>query len=568
MQLSITKGPKRGMVFPLRDRPVTIGRDRGSTIRVDDSKVSRHHAVIEEQAGSWVIRDLGSTNCTFVNDEAVTQAILKDGDSIRVGPLEMKLAGVATAVVVPEEDNEPTSAVSLDMDLASLQRELGSDNGGSLDQALYEIASRADLSQGPKQFVINCGGIVARHLNASAWAWIEWPNGLDGPMDVIGERNRRPLDSAELEVSRSLIQQVTSGNTGIASTDLGSDFEHSLVVQSQQIASAIAVPLRSGPELNAVLYLDRLQGSPDYSRDELGQLAILGSRMAMQVEHITLFGELQEAYEQLSASQTELVRNEKQAAIGRLASGFAHDLNNPLASLLCFLELAERALPAVGEEATSDKVRGYIGKASAAANYCRTLSRNLLAFARQKPFDSDAPPERISVKETIQLTVDFCQSALNRAGATARIDVDSDLTLFGDSSALQQIVVNLVTNAADALEEAKVEGERLIEITAAAASPGVHLEISDNGPGIPAEIADRIFEPLFTTKDKDRGTGLGLFVVRRIVEDCGGKMAFHRRRSGGTVFNILLPESLGRFQEPPEQNLDATLAEIPLEPTT
>lgn len=558
------------MVYPLQGRPITIGRDRNSTIRVESSKVSRHHAVIEARGNAWVIRDLGSTNHTHVNNEAVTEAVLADGDSIRVGPLEMQLTMTGVAPTVAEKSVEPQSPVSMEMDAATLQREFlskdGQRAGEPLDQALYEIATLADLSQGPGQFVVAAGAVVARNLNASAWSWIEWPDGVDGPMKVIGERNRRPLHSTELEVSRSLIDQVMNGNAGLVSTDLGSDFETSLVVQAKRITSAIAVPLRSGADLKAVLYLDRLAGSPEYTREELGKLAILGSRMAVQVEHITLFAELQQAYEQLSASQTELIKTEKQAAIGRLASGFAHDLNNPLASLLCFLELAERALSGGAEDATS-KLQNYIAKAGASANYCRTLSRNLLAFARQQPFDSEAPPERFSVLETIQLTVDFCQSALNRAAASATIDVDPELTLIGDPSTLQQVVVNLVTNAADALEEAEVAGERQIEVTANAASPGVHLTISDNGPGIPDELKERIFEPLFTTKDKDRGTGLGLFVVRRIVEDCGGKIAFHKRSEGGTVFNILLPEKLGRFgaDDPPEA--DATLLDLPATPS-
>lgn len=555
------------MVFPLRERPVTIGRDRSSTIRVDDSKVSRHHTVIEERNGRWVVRDLGSTNRTYVNGEPITEAALSDGDEIQVGPLVMQLTATGVAASPSAAEELPLDDVSLEMDAASIQKELRSSEGQSLDAALYQIASHAELGQGPGQFVLHAGAVAAATLQASAWAWIEWPDGLNGPMKVTGERNKRPLHPTELEVSRSLIDQVTQGNTGLVSTDLGSDFEHSLIVQTQRIASAIAVPLRSGPELRAVLYLDRLEGAADYNREELGRLAILGSRMAMQVEHITLFAELQEAYEQLSASQTELVKTEKQAAIGRLASGFAHDLNNPLASLLCFLELAERALPS-DADGPPDKVRNYIAKAAGAANYCRTLSMNLLAFARQRSFDSDNPPEKFSVKDTIQLTVDFCQSALNRAAATTTIDVDENLVLVGDPSTLQQLIVNLVTNAADALEEAKVSGERKISITATAAAPGVHIVVTDNGPGIPPAIAERVFEPLFTTKDKDRGTGLGLFVVRRIVEDCGGKLAFHTPSSGGTIFNILLPETLGRFAVEGEPESDSTLADVPaLEPT-
>lgn len=542
MQVLITDGPARGLVFPAQDRPLTIGRDRCATIRIDDHRASRQHAVIEPADGSWVVRDLGSTNQTYLNGTPVAQAVLKDGDLVRIGNTTLRfcLAGV------PALAREPAEDLSIEMDAEALQASLRASSGSpdtpTLHEVLYELSQRSQLGLSPHEYLEDALPVVARALAATTWAWLDVDSDDASQWQVLGRRADRPLTRVDLATRDPLIARVLASQQGFVTTEIP-------VHPGAEVRSAIAVPLPTGKSQRAVLYVDRCQTGGAYGREELERLAVLGMRIAGHLENLRLYGELQAAYEQLRNQQHELIRAEKMAAIGRLASSFAHDLNNPLGSLLGFLELASKTLPARPPDEASTKVHRYLEKAVAAAHYCRALSLNLLSFAREKPVSIGSDREPFSVRETVQRTVDFCQSTLQRSGAAVHLDIPEALVLEGSPATLQQVVVNLVTNSADALEEHNPSGARSITIRACQTPAGIELTVADNGPGIPSEIAERVFEPLFTTKDKDRGTGLGLFVVRKIVHDSGGTIAFHSAPGCGTTFTICLPRSLVRLGE-------------------
>lgn len=544
------------MVFPLLDRPVRIGREADSTIQIDDKKASRNHAVVEPSTGGWILRDLGSTNLTYLNENPVTQAVLKDGDRIRVGSTELTVFATARAIdAASAASPAPHTAasepdVSVSMDLRSLQESLrstGSREAG-LQEALYELSLQAGVGSEPIQYLDEACGTIARHLGASGWAWVDWSEGAAGPLRIVrGRRDGRLVDPSELNVSRTLLLRVIRERTGLLSSDLSSEFDQSLVVQQRQIGSAIAVPL--GDEHNIwSLYLDRTS-QQKFTRGDLQCLAILGSAVSLQLANVNLYRRLELAYDELHKSQAELVRSEKLAGIGRLASGFAHDLSTPLGSTLGFLELALKNLtpangPAPAANPTTEKVAHFLRQAMASATYGRALTRNLLAFARQKPFGANATWDKFEVRKVVEATAQICHSALTKNSVTITIDVAENLLLEGDPSSLQQVIVNLVSNAADAMAESAATGERHVEIHGRATESGVRLTVSDRGTGIPPEAAARIFEPLFTTKGSDRGTGLGLYVVKRIVHDSGGSITFADRPGGGTVFTVELPPRL------------------------
>lgn len=587
MKLVITAGPRCGMSFPLLDRAVVIGRGREATIQVDDRRVSRRHAVIEPDAGSWILKDLDSVNQTYLNDEVISRAVLKAGDKIRVGNVELEFTAATASTTEPASpsvpiasalDNsaEPTAIdppsdlaslmvmsddVSVSMDRASLQQSLRAtaDKGPGLEEALYELSLRSELSEDPEEFIEGACAIVANSLKASAWAWIEWPDGAKGRLHARGMRNGVAIGSTELEMSQTLIRRVLDEQAGLMSSEISCDFNQSLAVLHNQITSAIAVPL-CDDKTSIVFYLDRTIGMQSFERRELEHLAILGSKLSVQLANLKLYQKLEKAYRDLHCSQSELVKSEKLAAIGRLSGGFAHDLNNPLGSIICFLEMATKVMPDPAPDPIMEKVARYLNRATAAANYCRALSLNLLAFAKEKPFGSDASPAAFPIKQIIEGTVDICQSALTKSSATVSLDVEEDLQLQGDPSTLQQVIMNLVSNAADAMADDTDPDSRQIEIVARRSEDGVQITISDRGPGIPPEVAERIFEPLFTTKARDRGTGLGLFVVHRIVRDSGGSIEFAPRDGGGTTFTVALPSKLSRLGQSEEQPAEAAEA--------
>lgn len=560
MKLVILSGPRQGLAFPLEGRPVRIGRDAGSTIPIDDSRASRKHAVIEPaEPGVWVIQDLGSTNHTYVNGRPVTRAVLREGDVIRVASTELRF--VADSVTKEDLDDE----ISVEVDPLSIQaalRSSGDTRSGrvGLHEALFQIGMLADVAISADEFLTEASRILGAGVHHTSWAWIDWPDGPARPWRVRGARDGRALPTGDaLEPSRSLIDKAMQRRNGLISSELGERFNESITVRRNRIASALAVPLLVGDRVRSVLYLDREDESIPFGREELEWVAILGAQISVHLENITLFRRLQDAYDELRRSQNELIRTEKLAAIGRLASGFAHDLNNPLSSILAFLELGERALPDPLPADLPEKLPHYLTRARAAADYCRALSRNLLAFARRKPL-GEGEQVPFDVRNTIMATLDICHAALKASGAEVEVDLPSGISLNGDPSALQQVVMNLVTNAADAVAERKDEQQGKVFIRGVPKDDGLMLEIIDNGPGIPEELAARVFEALFTTKKDDRGTGLGLFVVRRIVEESGGTIEFTSEPGEGTHFIVQLPKKLARLGS---EDLDpSTLANL------
>jgi signal transduction histidine kinase len=135
---------------------------------------------------------------------------------------------------------------------------------------------------------------------------------------------------------------------------------------------------------------------------------------------------------------------------------------------------------------------------------------------------------------------------LRDAGVTTEIDLEKDLVLTGDATALQQVIMNLVLNSADAVRESG-QGTTITIQGRKCPDGGIELLIEDDGPGMPPEVAARAFDPLFTTKEADRGSGLGLFVVKRIVDGAGGEIDLDTRPGAGTRFRVSIPDALAQL---------------------
>lgn len=228
----------------------------------------------------------------------------------------------------------------------------------------------------------------------------------------------------------------------------------------------------------------------------------------------------------------QLIQQEKLAAIGQLVSGVAHELNNPLASVLAFGQLLLMA----PENAPADRAK--LEAITQEARRAAKIVSNLLTFARQHQ------PERTAtdLNRVIQDTVELRQYAFGVAGVDLQVRLDPALpATWADPFQLQQVVLNLLVNAEHAL--AARDSERRLRIISAQTRSGATLivRVSDNGPGIPADILPRIFNPFFTTKPVGEGTGLGLSISDGIVREHGGRITVDSQPGQGTTFTIELP---------------------------
>jgi signal transduction histidine kinase len=229
----------------------------------------------------------------------------------------------------------------------------------------------------------------------------------------------------------------------------------------------------------------------------------------------------------------QLLQAEKMAALGQTISGVAHELNNPLATILSWAErLAEKAT----DDATRNGLEVILGESERAAR----IVRNLLTFARKRQSTRSLIDLNQVVKETMALRL-YEQRTINIEVLTA---LASGLPpVFADAHQIQQVLLNLVINAEQAMLAANGRGSLVIRTWHDAEHEAVVLQVSDDGPGVSPEVKGKIFDPFFTTKETGKGTGLGLTVAYAIVQEHGGSIRVDSSPHGGASFTVELPVS-------------------------
>jgi len=229
--------------------------------------------------------------------------------------------------------------------------------------------------------------------------------------------------------------------------------------------------------------------------------------------------------------EQQLRQAEKLSALGRLISGVAHELNNPLAVIQGYVELV------LSRHKLGDTTRADLEKVAHECNRAAKLVSNFLSFAREQPVQR----QQVNLNELIQRVCELQQFHIRVAGVELSLVLQDPLpSTQGDPYQLEQVLVNLVNNALQAMVEAPLSGRRL-RIISRQCSAGVQVRVEDNGPGVPEPLLLRIFEPFFTTKETGAGTGLGLSIAHSIMSEHHGRIAYEVSPLGGAAFVLELP---------------------------
>lgn len=255
-----------------------------------------------------------------------------------------------------------------------------------------------------------------------------------------------------------------------------------------------------------------------------------------RVSHVITVGE--EITSRVEANRA-VARAEKLAAIGRLAAGVVHEINNPLATISACAEALESRVQEGAFEASPaiDDLREYLGLIRSEAFRCKSITNGLLDFSHTRA----SQPELLDLSNVITSTARLLGHQQRDGKIEFRIQVSDDLPpLLGDAGQLQQAIIALATNAVDAMP-----GGGTLTISARSQKSDVLVEISDTGAGIAPQNIAKIFDPFFTTKEVGRGTGLGLAVCYGILTEHGGSLDVQSTVGVGTTFTITLPAVIG-----------------------
>ncbi|HEY7058705.1 MAG TPA: ATP-binding protein, partial [Vicinamibacterales bacterium] len=254
----------------------------------------------------------------------------------------------------------------------------------------------------------------------------------------------------------------------------------------------------------------------------------------------------------------QLLQAEKLAALGQTISGVAHELNNPLATILTW---AERLSSRPVDEQTKRGLETILSESERAAK----IVRNLLTFARKRHTTRAMVDLNLVVRETIALR-SYEQGISNISIIEA---LSSGLPLvFADPHQIQQVLLNLIINAEQAMLSANGRGTLILRTWHDVDAEAVILEVTDDGPGVPDDVQTKIFDPFFTTKDVGKGTGLGLTVAYAIVQEHGGKINVRSAPGRGASFCVALPVGDGPVKpalpKAPDRGQDSTAGSVVL----
>ena len=270
--------------------------------------------------------------------------------------------------------------------------------------------------------------------------------------------------------------------------------------------------------------------------ERTSDLALVNTRLETEV------AERRATEQQLRQTQADLIQAGKLAALGQMSAALSHEFNQPLAAVKTYADNAAVLI----ERARIDEARDNISRISSLADRMASISRHLRNFARKPNQKLGA----VGLDEVVRDTQEIVAWRLKAADATLMVDLgQTPLAVKAGSVRLQQVLVNIITNAADAVEG---RADRRIELSARRKGGKVTISIRDHGPGVPAAVADRIFDPFFSTKGVGKGLGLGLSISYNIVKDFGGSLGVVNHPEGGALFTIELDAARSSVREAAE----------------
>ncbi len=539
-KLIVIHGSEQERAYEITDNVITIGRDSSCQIRLNDSTVSRHHARITRNGDTLTIEDLDSNNGTFLNGVPVTTNRLRVDDIVTLGKVELQLRqptnmpsmsskSSASGVLEYEdtrmrqfpdkhpsasENPESTSIMNITQRLSSADLSVSSPESLKTIHRITRMASSEfDLDLLLNRILDATFGTIPAER-----AFILLINPVSNQLEIKASRwqDKEGLDH-EVSISHNIISHVLENKESVLIDDAMLDSKFSLAksVIIHKIRSAMCSPLRGRKRIVGIIHADTSTSSRKFSQEDLMLLDAIGNAAGIAVENAQLY--------------REKIQNERLAAMGQAISGLAHYIKNIISAMQASHEMMGVGLDT--EDLTLSrrmwKILGF------STERIGNLALDMLAFSKEQ----ELKIESCQVNDICREVAEVCQDRIHTRKGELHLSLEPSLPLIQvDPQGIHRSLLNLVSNAIDALDE---RGGEVKISTSRQGDSEVLIKVQDNGVGIPSEIYHHVFDIFFSTKGNE-GTGLGLAVTKKIIEDHGGRIEVESAPGQGTEFTIKL----------------------------
>lgn len=540
--LLVINGANRGSRYEITsEQDVVIGRSVGCNLRLDDSEVSRHHARITHDGQHFVLKDLHSANGTKINGLPTDEQILANGDTLQCGSSVIALQSTESShspVVSADQVRFIEDSRSLDpsafvqtvgVDAVSAPPGLGHPKSGL--ELLYHVAeelvtpvySLEELLQRILELTLNA-------VNADrGCVLLKDPVGADLTAIAFSRRGTLTSDSTQMPVSRSITDYVLHHGTAVRTSDASLDnrFQTGNSIVTAGIREAICAPMRGRADLLGVFYLD--------TTTTFDQATTVGVQPRLNDEHLrTVVTVARQAALALESRQFQdaMLKAERFAAMGQTITVLSHHIKNILQGVRGGSYLIRMGL----EQEKMDLIRQ--GSDIVERNQTRIydLVMDMLSFSKDRVPSLQMMELNKVVGEVAELTA----ARAAECGVTLKFRKGENIpaSLF-DSEGIHRAVLNIVSNAIDAVEDVE-NGAVVVQTGYDKAADMLLVAVSDNGPGIPEDQRAAIFN-VFESSKGSRGTGIGLPVSRKILREHGGRVRIEGGPGQGTRFVLSWP---------------------------
>jgi signal transduction histidine kinase/pSer/pThr/pTyr-binding forkhead associated (FHA) protein len=570
-RLIVIKGADEGKQFELTGSLLGLGRDAANGVRLHDTEVSRRHAEFRQVDNGYSLADVGSVNGTFLNGQPIREAVLQPGDQIQIGQTilvysagrgetqtETDLADRISMITrhdlefpsaiiktVGETEGSRILAQPQQADTPWLQTALA--NLGIMYEAIQAVSHILDLDQLLEKIM----DLIFRSIEADRGC-IMLRDQATGQFEPQAIRWRNETHSGEkISMSRTIMDYVLREKQGVLVSDAAHDerFTAGQSIVRFGIREAICVPMKGRHETLGVLYLDTHCLPRDLLQDTAGgKFTEDHLKLAIAIAHQAALAVEDTRYHQA------MLQAERLAAIGQAVAALSHHIKNILQGLRSGSDILKMGLTDKSEALLQqgwkivEKNQGKI----------YDLVMDMLNYSKER----EPAIEETDLNGLVREVLELFAGRLKEVGARLETHLQDDLrSVPADPEGLHRALLNIVTNAIDAVEDRK---NPLVAVTTLLEADGewVRILVRDNGVGIPPNKQPDIFKPFVSSKGA-KGTGLGLAVSRKILREHGGDILLESQPGRGSQFILRLPLKSPLSNEGSNPGVDSSPVEPP-----